>query len=51
MKRKVQWTQLIVENSYKKLKSKVNDITNRNKGISMELRLWKLNQVTMGRIN
>lgn len=41
----------IHENSYKKLKSKVKDITNRNKGISMELRLLKLNQITMGWIN
>ena len=41
----------IHENSYKKLKSKVRDITNRNKGISMELRLLKLNQITMGWIN
>ena len=41
----------IHENSYKKLKSKVKDITNRNKGISMEFRLLKLNQITMGWIN
>lgn len=37
--------------SYEKFKSKVKDITNRNKGISMEWRLYKLNQITMGWIN
>ncbi|MGL5712394.1 MAG: group II intron reverse transcriptase/maturase [Paraclostridium sp.] len=41
----------IHENSYKKLKAKVKEITNRNKGISMEWRLLKLNQITVGWIN
>ncbi|MDK2563782.1 group II intron maturase-specific domain-containing protein, partial [Romboutsia sedimentorum] len=41
----------IHENLYGKLKSKVKDITNRNKGISMEWRLVKLNQITIGWIN
>ena len=39
------------ENSYSKLKSKVKDITNRNKGISMGWRLLKLNQILVGWIN
>ncbi|MGL5381523.1 group II intron reverse transcriptase/maturase [Clostridium sp.] len=41
----------IHENSYNKLKAKVKEITNRNKGISMELRLLKLNQIIVGWIN
>jgi len=41
----------IHENSYAKFKSSVKDITNRNKGISMEWRLLKLNQKIIGWIN
>lgn len=41
----------IHENSYNKLKYKVKDIINRNKGISMEWRLLKLNQIIVGWIN
>lgn len=41
----------IHEKSYDKFKSKVKEITNRNKGISMEYRLFKLNQITVGWIN
>ena len=38
----------IHENSYKKLKSKVIEITNRNKGIDMGWRMLKLNQLMIG---
>lgn len=41
----------IHEKSYAKFKSSVKDITNRNKGISMEWRLLKLNQKIIGWIN
>ena len=41
----------IHEKSYQKFKDKIKEITNRNKGISMEWRLTKLNQITMGWIN
>lgn len=41
----------IHEKSYEKLKSKVREITNRNTGISMEMRIKKLNQVTIGWLN
>lgn len=39
------------EKSYRKFKNKIRQITNRNKGISMEYRLKKLNQITVGWIN
>ncbi|NRT63395.1 group II intron reverse transcriptase/maturase [Clostridium saccharoperbutylacetonicum] len=41
----------IHEKSIKKFKEKVKFYTNRNKGISMEYRLHKLNQITKGWIN
>lgn len=41
----------IHEKSYAKFKASVRDITNRNKGISMEWRLLKLNQKIIGWIN
>ena len=41
----------IHEKSYMKFKDKIRDITNRNKGISMEWRLRKLNEITTGWIN
>lgn len=41
----------IDEKSYEKLKSKVREITNRNTGISMEIRIKRLNQVTIGWLN
>ena len=41
----------IHENSYKKLKSKVIEITNRNKGIYMGWRMLKLNQLMKGWVN
>ena len=41
----------IHENSYKKLKSKVIEITNRNKGIDMGWRMLKLNQLMIGWVN
>ena len=41
----------IHEKSYEKFKSKVKEITNRNTGISMEIRIKRLNQVTIGWLN
>lgn len=41
----------IHEQSYKRFKDKVKEITNRNTGVSMEFRLKKLNQVTVGWLN
>lgn len=41
----------IHEKSYKRFKEKIRQITNRNTGISMEYRLKKLNQYTVGWIN
>ena len=41
----------IHEKSYERFKTKVREITNRNTGISMEMRLKKLNEVTMGWLN
>ena len=41
----------IHEKSYERFKTKVKEITNRNTGISMEMRLKKLNEVTMGWLN
>lgn len=41
----------IHEQSYKRFKDKIREVTNRNTGISMEYRLKKLNQVTTGWIN
>ncbi|WP_434796521.1 group II intron reverse transcriptase/maturase [Terrisporobacter vanillatitrophus] len=41
----------IHESSYNKLKSKVIEITNRNKGIDMGWRMLKLNQLMIGWIN
>ena len=41
----------IHEKSYKKFKEKIREITNRNKGISMEYRLKRLNEITVGWIN
>lgn len=41
----------IHEKSYRKFKDKVREITNRNTGISMELRMKKLNEYTVGWIN
>jgi len=41
----------IHEKSYEKFKSKVREITNRNTGISMEMRIKRLNQVTTGWLN
>ncbi|WP_331482114.1 group II intron reverse transcriptase/maturase [Paraclostridium ghonii] len=41
----------IHENSYEKFKSSIKELTNRNKGISMEWRILKLNQKTIGWIN
>lgn len=41
----------IHQNSYMKFKSRIKEITNRNKGISMEYRLSRLNQITIGWIN
>lgn len=41
----------IHEKSYDRFKSKVREITNRNTGISMEMRIKKLNQVTIGWLN
>lgn len=41
----------IHEQSYKRFKDKVREITNRNIGISMEVRLKKLNQITIGWLN
>lgn len=41
----------IHEKSYSKFKDKIREITNRNKGISMEDRLKRLNEVTVGWMN
>jgi len=41
----------IHEKSYEKFKSKVREITNRNTGISMEMRIKRLNQITIGWLN
>lgn len=41
----------IHEDSYKRFKEKIRAITNRNTGISMEARLKRLNQVTIGWLN
>lgn len=41
----------IHEKSYERFKTKVREITNRNTGISMEMRIKKLNEVTMGWLN
>lgn len=41
----------IHENPYKRFKDKVRKLTNRNTGISMEYRLRKLNELTVGWIN
>ncbi|WP_330571479.1 group II intron maturase-specific domain-containing protein [Serpentinicella alkaliphila] len=39
------------EKSYRRFKEKIREITNRNKGISMEYRLKRLNEITVGWIN
>lgn len=39
------------EKSYSRFKEKIRKVTNRNSGISMEYRLKKLNEVTVGWIN
>ncbi|QUH27291.1 hypothetical protein HZR23_10170 [Serpentinicella alkaliphila] len=41
----------IHEKSYRRFKEKIREITNRNKGISMEYRLKRLNEITVGWIN
>lgn len=41
----------IHKSSYEKFKSKIKKITNRNKGISMDFRVFRLNEMTMGWIN
>jgi len=41
----------IHKTSYEKFKFKLKEITNRNKGISMDFRLFKLNEMTIGWIN
>ncbi|MBS3995649.1 MAG: group II intron reverse transcriptase/maturase [Alkaliphilus sp.] len=41
----------IHEKSYRKFKDKIQEITNRNKGISMEFRLKRLNEITVGWLN
>jgi RNA-directed DNA polymerase len=41
----------IHEKSIKRFKEKVREITNRNKGISMEYRIHRLNQITTGWVN
>lgn len=41
----------IHEKSYKRLKDKIRKLTNRNKGISMEYRIYMINQLTVGWIN
>ena len=41
----------IHEKSYKRFKEKVKEATNRNKGVKMEYRLKKLNEITTGWIN
>jgi len=41
----------IHEKSIKRFKEKIREITNRNKGISMEYRIRRLNQITTGWVN
>ena len=41
----------IHEKSYSRFKEKIREITNRNKGISMEHRLKRLNEITVGWLN
>lgn len=41
----------IHEKSYRRFRAKIREVTNRNKGISMESRLIKLNQITIGWLN
>lgn len=41
----------IHNSSYEKFKSKIKEITNRNKGISMDYRVFRLNEITIGWIN
>ena len=41
----------IHKKSYERFKTKIREITNRNTGISMEMRLKKLNEVTVGWLN
>jgi len=41
----------IHEKSIKRFKEKVREVTNRNKGISMSVRIQRLNQITMGWVN
>lgn len=41
----------IHEKSYKRFKDKIREVTNRNTGISMEMRLKRLGQITTGWIN
>lgn len=41
----------IHDESVKRFKEKVREITNRNKGVSMEYRIERLNQVTTGWVN
>ena len=41
----------IHEKSYSRFKDKIREITNRNKGISMQYRLKRLNEITVGWIN
>lgn len=41
----------IHEKSYKRFKDKIREITNRNKGISLEYRLKKLNEYIVGWVN
>lgn len=41
----------IHEDSYKKFKEKIKEVTNRNTGISIETRILKLNEKTIGWIN
>jgi RNA-directed DNA polymerase len=41
----------IHEKSYKRFKDRIKEITNRNAGISMEFRLKKLNEYTVGWLN
>lgn len=41
----------IHEKSYKRFENKIRNLTNRNRGINMEYRIKKLNQLTVGWIN
>lgn len=41
----------IHDKSIKRFREKVREITNRNKGISMEYRIYRLNQITTGWVN